>query len=257
MKTWLIQFKRNREIILKHREAFGKEIEESNGQITWKGIEDQVEQFAYYFDTAFNKMRADYRESLKEIEEIDHRIRREGQTDYSLNGRRNALEKRNNNLKEGKEDFYVYRYLSQVGFLPNYAFPSKVTSVRMLHKGEEEEISRDHAIAIREFAPLNTLYYGGLKYTIQTVSKVVDPSNRFMAVVCEDCEHVEKSGAGKQVPSNCPNCGSVWESQTPVSVMKFPKMRASKRNRITADEEERLKGGYKIIHSYKPTGKAE
>jgi len=167
------------------------------------------------------------------------------------------LEKRNNNLKEGKEDFYVYRYLSQLGFLPNYAFPSKVTSVRMLHKGEEEEISRGHAIAIREFAPLNTIYYGGLKYVVQTVSKEVDPTNKFMAVVCEDCEHVEKLGAGRQIPSNCPNCGSVWESQTPVSVMKFPKMRANKRNRITADEEERLEGGYKIIHSYKPTGKAE
>jgi hypothetical protein len=114
-----------------------------------------------------------------------------------LPGRRNALEKRNNNLKEGKEDFYVYRYLSQVGFLPNYAFPSKVTSVRMLHKGEEEEISRDHAIAIREFAPLNTLYYGGLEICSQTVSKEVDPTNKFMAVVCEDCEHVEKLSAGK------------------------------------------------------------
>jgi len=249
---------RNKPSILTNiREAFGKEIDDSNGQITWKGIEDQVEQFAYYFDTAFNKMRGDYRESLKEIEEIDVRIRNEGNTDYSLPGRRNALEKRNNNLKEGKEDFYVYRYLSQVGFLPNYAFPSKVTSVRMLHKGEEEEISRDHAIAIREFAPFNTLYYGGLKYVVQTVSKEVDPTNKFIAVVCEDCEHVEKLGAGRQIPSNCPNCGSVWESQTPVSVMKFPKMRAVKRNRITADEEERLKGGYKIIHSYKPTGKAE
>lgn len=248
----------NRDSILFNiREAFGKEVEDSNDQITWKSIEDQVDQFAYYFDTAFNRLREDYKESLKEIEEIDNRIRTEGNTDYSLPGRRNALEKRNNNLKEGIEDFYVYRYLSQVGFLPNYAFPSKVTSVRMLHKGEEEEISRDHAIAIREFAPLNTIYYGGLKYTIQSVSKEVDPTNRFMAVVCEDCEHVEKLGAGKPVPSNCPNCGSVWESQTPVNVMKFPKMRAIKRNRITADEEERLKGGYKIIHSYKPTGKAE
>lgn len=249
---------RNKQVILQNiREAFGKEVEDSNGMITWQSIEDQVDQFAYYFDTAFNKMREDYRESLKEIEEIDKRIRAEGNTDYSLPGRRNALEKRNNNLKEGKEDFYVYRYLSQVGFLPNYAFPSKVTSVRMLHKGEEEEISRDLAIAIREFAPLNTLYYGGLKYVIQTVSKEVDPSNKFQAVVCEDCEHVEKLSAGRQIPSNCPNCGSVLESQTPVNVMKFPKMRAIKRNRITADEEERLKGGYKIIHSYKPTGKAE
>jgi superfamily II DNA/RNA helicase len=249
---------RNKDAILGSiREAFGKEIEDSNGQITWQGIEDQVSQFAYYFDTAFNKMRADYRESLKEIEEIDNRIRIEGNSDYSLPGRRNALEKRNNNLKEGKEDFYVYRYLSQVGFLPNYAFPSKVTSVRMLHKGEEVEISRDNAVAIREFAPLNTLYYGGLKYVVQNVSKEVDPNNKFTAVVCDDCEHVEKLAAGKQLPSNCPNCGSVWESQTPVSVMKFPKMRSVKRNRITADEEERLKGGYKIVHSYKPTGKAE
>ena len=248
---------RNKDTILRNiNEAFSKEIDDSNDQITWKGIEDQVSQFVYYFDTAFNKMREDYRESLKEIEEIDNRIRTEGNTDYSLPGRRNALEKRNNNLKEGKEDFYVYRYLSQVGFLPNYAFPSKVTSVRMLHKGEEEEISRDNAIAIREFAPLNTLYYGGLKYVVESVSKEVDPTNKFMAVVCEDCEHVEKLGAGRQIPSNCPNCGSVWESQTPLSVMKFPKMRAKKRNRITADEEERLKGGYKIIHSYKPTGKA-
>jgi ATP-dependent helicase YprA (DUF1998 family) len=249
---------RNKERILKNiKEAFSKEIEDSDNMITWRNIEDQVEQFAYYFDCAFNKMREDYKESLKEIEEIDKRIRTEGNTDYSLPGRRNALEKRNNNLKEGKEDFYVYRYLSQVGFLPNYAFPSKVTSVRMLHKGEEEEISRDLAIAIREFAPLNTLYYGGLKYIVQSVSREVDPTNRFQAVVCEDCEHVEKLSPGKQFPSNCPNCGSVWESQTPVNVMKFPRMRAVKRNRITADEEERLKGGYKIIHSYKPTGKAE
>ncbi len=249
---------RNKNEILKNiKDAFGKEVEDSKGMITWKNIDDQVDQFVYYFDTAFNKMREDYRESLKEIEEIDKRIRTDGNTDYSLPGRRNALEKRNNNLKEGKEDFYVYRYLSQVGFLPNYAFPSKVTSVRMLHKGEEVEVSRDFAIAIRELAPLNTLYYGGLKYVIQTVSKEVDPTNKFRAVVCEDCEHIEKLSAGKQLPSNCPNCGSVWESQTPVNVMKFPKMRAVKRNRITADEEERLKGGYKIIHSYKPTGKAE
>ncbi|NJK97525.1 MAG: hypothetical protein HC905_23815, partial [Bacteroidales bacterium] len=257
-KDLVDSIQRNKESILQNiREAFGKEIDESNNQITWTAITDQVEQFAYYFDSAFNNMRADYRESLTEIEEIDNRIRTEGNPDYTLPARRNALEKRNNNLKEGKEDFYVYRYLSQVGFLPNYAFPSKVTSVRMLHKGEEVEISRDQAIAIREFAPLNTIYYGGLKYVVQTVSKEVDPSNRFRAIVCEDCEHIEKLSAVNHVPSNCPNCGAVWESHTPVNVMKFPKMRAIKRNRITADEEERLKGGYKIIHSYKPTGKAE
>jgi superfamily II DNA/RNA helicase len=248
---------RNRTNILKNiDEAFGKEIEESNGAITIQKIEDQVDQFAYYFDSAFDKMREDFRESLQEIEEIDHKIRVDGVTDYSLSGRRKALEDRNNNLKGGKEDFYVYRYLAQVGFLPNYAFPSKITSVRLLHKKDEDEISRDHAIAIREFAPHNSLYYGGLKYAIQSVSREVDPTNRFNVVVCDDCEHVENLGSSKTIPSNCPNCGSVWESQSLLGVMKFPKMRAVKRMRITADEEERLKGGYKIIHSYKPGSKA-
>jgi ribosomal protein S27E len=249
---------RNKTNILKNiKEAFGKEIEESDGAISWPMIENQVDQFAYYFDSAFVKMREDFRESLKEIEEIDHKIRVEGNQDYSLSGRRKALEDRNNNLKSGKEDFYVYRYLAQVGFLPNYAFPSKVTSVRLLHKGEEQEIARDHAIAIREFAPHNSLYYGGLKYNIQSVSRETDPTNRFNVVVCDDCEHVENLGSSKTIPSNCPNCGSVWESQSLLGVMKFPKMRAVKRNRITADEEERLKSGYKVIHSYKPGGKAK
>lgn len=258
MEDLVDSIERNKgEILTNVREAFGPEIDNSNGQITWPEVEQQIEEFAHYFDTAFNKMREDYRESYAEIEDIDVRIRADGDNDWSLNSRRKALEERNNNLKEGKQDFYVYRYLSQVGFLPNYAFPSKVTSVRFLHRGSEEEVSRDHSVAIRELAPLNTLYYGGLKYSIESISREVDPINRFSVVVCDDCEHVEKLGAARDIPSNCPNCGSVWESQTARPVMKFPKMRARKRNRITADEEERLKGGYKIIHSYRPSAKAE
>ncbi len=117
---------RNKDSILKNiKEAFGKEIDQSNGQITWKGIEDQVGQFAYYFDTAFNKIREDYRESLKEIEAIDNRIRTEGNTDYSLPGRRNALEKRNNNLKEGKEVFLCVSFLITSWLFTQLRFPFK------------------------------------------------------------------------------------------------------------------------------------
>jgi superfamily II DNA or RNA helicase len=249
---------RNRDKIIQNiTDAYSNEITASNGSITMAMIEEQVDQFTYYLDRAFNKLRGDYRESVAEIKEIDKKIRDEGNKDYSLSSRRKALEERNNNLKSGSADFYVYRYLSQEGFLPNYAFPLKNSSARLLYKGEEIDISRDHSVAIREFAPLNTLYYGGLKYVFQAVSREVDPNASSPVLVCPDCEYIHKLRQGEIKPSNCVNCGSVWDSVDEYRTMQFPKMRAIKRNRITADEEDRLKGGYKIVHSYKPTSKAQ
>lgn len=238
------------------KEAFGKEIENSERQITWKDVNEQVDQFVYNFDIAFNKMRNDYRESLKEILEINKMKINDKAHDFVLSSRREALEKRNENIKNGKEEFYVFRYLSQVGFLPNYAFPQKTTSIKFLHQKEEEELVRDQKIAIREFAPHNTIYFGGLKYAVQSVSKETDPNNIISTAVCPDCEHIELLSNTAPFPTNCPNCGTVWESNTPIAALKFPRMRGARRTRITAEEEERLKGGYKIINSYKPTSKA-
>lgn len=238
------------------KEAFGKEIEDSERQITWNEVEEQIGEFVYRFDRAFDKMRSDYRESLKEILEINKMKIDDKAHDFVLSSRREALEKRNENIKNGKEEFYVYRYLSQVGFLPNYAFPQKVTSIKFLHQKEEEELVRDQNIAIREFAPHNTLYFGGLKYAVQYVSKETDPNNVISTAVCPDCEHIELLSNSSPFPTNCPNCGTVWESNRPIAALKFPRMRGERRTRITADEEERLKGGYKIINSYKPTSKA-
>ncbi len=247
----------NKQKILQNiREAFGKEIENSDKQITWKEVEEQLDEFVYRFDRAFDKMRSDYRESLKEILEINKMKIDDKAHDFVLSSRREALEKRNENIKNGKEEFYVYRYLSQVGFLPNYAFPQKITSIKFLHQKEEEELVRDQNIAIREFAPHNTLYFGGLKYAVQYVSKETDPNNVISTAVCPDCEHIELLSNTSPFPTNCPNCGAVWEANRPIAALKFPRMRGERRTRITADEEERLKGGYKIINSYKPTSKA-
>jgi len=247
----------NRTLILENiKEAFGKEIEGSEGMITWQDINEQVDQFTYNFDMAFNKLRDDYRENLKEILEINKMRLEDKAHDFQLSSRREALEKRNENLKNGKEDFYVYRYLSQVGFLPNYAFPQKISSVKFLHKKDEEELVRDQNIAIREFAPHNTIYYGGQKFNIKAVSRETDPNNVVSVALCPDCENVEMITSSSGLPSNCPNCGSVWEGVRPVPALKFPRMKAFRQTRITSDEEERLRGGYKIIHSYKPTSKA-
>jgi len=247
----------NREKINENiKEAFGKEIDESEGIITWEFVNEQVDQFVYNFDIAFNKLRDDYRESLKEILEINKMRLEDKAYDFVLSSRREALEKRNENLKNGKEEFYVYRYLNQVGFLPNYAFPQKISSIKFLHQKEEAELVRSQNIAIREFAPHNTIYYGGQKYNNKYASKETDPNNILNVAVCPDCEHVEMLRSAGTLPDNCPNCGSVWDSIKAIPVLKFPRMRATRQTRITADEEERLKSGYKIVHSYKPTSKA-
>jgi len=248
----------NREKINENiQEAFGKEIDESGGLITWDYVNELVDQFVYNFDMAFNKLREDYRESLREILEINKMRLEDKAHDYVLSSRREALERRNENLKTGKEDFYVYRYLSQTGFLPNYAFPQKISSIKFLHQKEEAELVRDQKVALREFAPHNTIYYGGQKYNNRFAGKETDPNNILNIAVCPDCEHIEVLPSAVNLPSNCPNCGSVWDSVRTIPALKFPRMRAIRQTRITADEEERLKSGYKIIHSYKPTSKAD
>lgn len=238
-------------------EAFGVEIEESGGLITREFVNGLVDQFVYNFDVAFNKLREDYRESLREILEINKMRLEDRAHDYVLSSRREALEKRNENLKNGKEEFYVYRYLSQVGFLPNYAFPRRINSIKFLHQKEEAELVRDQNIALREFAPHNTIYYGGQKYINKFASRETDPNNILNVAVCPECEHIEVLQSAAGIPSNCPNCGSVWDSVRAIPVLKFPRMRATRQTRITADEEERLKSGYKIVHSYKPTSRAD
>jgi replicative superfamily II helicase len=239
------------------QEAFHKEIEASNGVITYAAIEEQVEHFVNHLDNAFEKLRSDFRECHSEIQELDKQIREKDKARYNyLNSRRSALERRSEDMKNGKNSFYIYRYLSQVGFLPNYAFPTKVKSIKFQNEGEEVEIVRDQIIALRELAPNNTIYYSGQKIVIEQVSRESDTSNVTDIVVCENCNHIEDLGSGNK-PSNCPTCGEIWESHHKIKAIDFPRMYGRKRMRITAEEEERSKSGYKIHHSYKRTQKAQ
>lgn len=249
--------KQKDEILTNIREAFHKEIEASNGVITYTAIEEQVINFVNHLDNAFEKLRSDFRECYLEIQDLDQQIREKDKARYTyLTSRRTALERRSEDMKNGKNSFYIYRYLSQTGFLPNYAFPTKVKSIKFQHEGEEVEIVRDQIIALRELAPNNTIYYSGQKIMIEQVSRESDTSNMTSIVVCENCNHIEDIGSGNK-SSNCPTCGEIWESHHSVKAIDFPRMYGRKRMKITAEEEERSKSGYIIHHSYKRTNNAK
>lgn len=236
--------------------AFGTEINNSEGVLSLNKINDWIDSFVYNFDQKFEKLRKDYREALDEINSINQRRQRGEQIDNYTNSRRAALEKRNKQIMDGESDYYVFKYLSQVGFLPNYAFPTKIASLRFQHQGEEVELIRDHIISLTEFAPQNTIYYSGQKFMVEYVGKESNIENVEQIVVCENCNHIEVIRSDRGIPSNCLTCGDVWDSQRPYASVYFPRMIARKKLRITSEEEERTKGGYNIIHSYRPTNKA-
>ena len=62
-------------------------------------------------------------------------------------------------MREGGKGFYTYRYLGSQGFLPNYAFPSRSTTVSFFDNAND--LSRNTVLALREYAPGNSIYYRG------------------------------------------------------------------------------------------------
>jgi hypothetical protein len=236
--------------------AFGDEIDSSDGEISREEILNQIDGFVDNMNSAFDKLRSDYLESVREINNLDIIIRRENQADNTAHQiRRTALENRNQRIKAGGDDFYTYRYLSQVGFLPNYAFPIMTSQLRFLHNKQEESVSRDHLIALREFAPLNTVYYEGQKYVVEHVSREVNLDVMEDFIICDTCGYIEKLRTGDMRPTNCSFCGDTMDTVHPVKALYFPRMRARRRMRINSEEEERAKSGYDVRHSYRSTNK--
>jgi ribosomal protein L37AE/L43A len=250
--------KRRSEIMEAIREAFGKEIEGSGGRLSIIKVGQEVEYFVACLNEALNQLRQDYHESRTEIAEISKQINELGRAhEPGLHSRRKALEQRNQNIRNGEGDFYLYRYLSQVGFLPNYAFPTKVFSVLFQHEDKLEQITREQIIGLSEFGPFNVLYFSGLKYHIQSVSREADIDNFANLLICQHCEQVEELTTAGTRPTNCRCCGEVLDASAEVRAIQFPKMFARRQMRITADEEERMKSGYKIIHTHFVSSKAE
>ncbi len=245
-----------KQIIKNIHDAFDNEISSAT-TITMHAIESQIDNFTINLNESLNILRQDYKESKDEINHLTKLIQDEGQAhNFYYVTRRQALEKRNEDLRQGKGDFYMYRYLSQVGFLPNYAFPTKIKSVKFLYNKEERELVRDQIIAMNEFSPFNTLYYSGQKFLVERVSKESDINSQVKLIICEHCNYIEEVSEGKPVPSNCKSCGNVYLEPYRVNAIQFPRMQAQRKMRITAEEEERSKSGYKIIHSYTKSKKA-
>ncbi len=155
-------------------------------------------------------------------------------------------------------DFYSYRYFATEGFLPGYNFPRlPVTAYipgRQKGKGQEEYLSRARFIAISEFGPRSVVYHEGNRYR---VSRIVLPreeggSRTRSAQFCEVCGY---GHFGDRLDVDlCDRCGAILNATTSRrfdNLLRLESVSTYQVDRISCDEEERLRLGYEIQTIYR------
>ena len=241
-------------IIFNIRAAFANELAQDDEILRQIDLDKQIEQFIEHLDVAFEPLRMDYYESEQEIHDLDRPIRQGDQANNEfIQARRKALENRNQNIREGNDEFNTYSYLSGVGFLPNYAFPRKTIQLRFYYDQKEDSLYRDQQIALSEYAPNNTIYYNGQKFLVDQISREADINSRQTFIICNSCNYAESLKSEKEKPSNCKSCGNPLDNVHTIDALPMPRMRARRTTKITSEEEERSRAGFEIIQSYNPT----
>jgi superfamily II DNA/RNA helicase len=148
-------------------------------------------------------------------------------------------------------EFYPYRYLAAEGFLPGYNFTKLPVRVFIPSQGDfqGDYISRPRAIALSEFGPDNVIYYNANKYRVKQLVSMTDISNSLVAAKASMHSGYLFMGAElsadvcpiTQRPLNTTNDTRAFQH-----LIELNECRAKAIERITCDEEYRLREGYKI-----------
>jgi SOS-response transcriptional repressor LexA len=230
------------QIIASALAAFGPQLAALS--IERADLERHVDQFVDRLDQAFESFRDEYAGLVGEMQTIQQQMTF-GKVDRDDEIRVRAIAGRLSDMREGNGDYYVYRYLGSRGFLPNYAFPRRAS--RAFFTDRQESVSRSPALAIRDFAPLNSVYYGKRRYQIQRAQvRARGQATTWARLKTCLCGHYF---LGEQVAqaAACPNCGRDLMAQHALELgLELPDMVARQRGRIAADEEERQRRGFDV-----------
>ncbi|MER5802790.1 protein kinase domain-containing protein [Streptomyces mirabilis] len=227
-------------------------------------IQDRVRTVPERFDQAFDRWRQLFRAALD-----DQYIQNKRRLDYSLtesdriraNARRREAETQLNLLmnesadsKSVLSDFNPYRYLASEGFLPGYSFPRLPLAAYIptigRRRGEGDYLQRPRFLAIREFGPGALIYHEGARYQVTRIQLPPDSSGDLAtseARRCAQCGYHHDPG---QRQDRCEMCGEPLGSAT-YGLLHLHTVYTTRRERISSDEEERRRAGYKLQTSYR------
>jgi len=234
-------------------EAFAGEIEHFDW-FTPEWVAETISNFVDDLDQALDYWRTEYHSLYQEGRQIEnHLLTIQG--DKARNDRMQVISAKLTSMRNGKGDWYVYRYLGSQGFLPGYAFPPQ--SVYLAFNNSEDEIGRNPVIALSEYAPGNYIYYRGSSYKIigaraQTLNLM--PSTQ-KVLICPACERVYL-GDEDTNRARC-NCGQDLSLIHAETGMAMCNMYARPDAKISSDEEERRRLGYDITTHFRGGGYAQ
>ena len=223
-------------------------------------LDEALVQVGRRFDDACDRWRGLYRAALRQ-RDLQHRIisdaSRSADDKKKARRLRAEAEAQIELLTEAKNaiqsDFYSYRYFASEGFLPGYNFPRLPLSAFIPGRRQksDEFVSRPRFLAISEFGPRAIVYHEGSRYRINKVILTPERDTQGDEVVttsikqCGECGYLHPGRDGEG-PDLCEHC------HAPLQLVLAPLFRmqnvATKRaDKISSDEEERLRLGYEIV----------
>ncbi len=154
------------------------------------------------------------------------------------------------NISDRREetDFYPYRYLGSAAFTPGYNFPRLPVRALLKIGNETETIDRPRFLGLAEFGPSNIIYHEGRRHQVTGLLLGAGglEGRTVSARLCTHCGYAHREG--EVTNSHCAYCKIelAGNSETPTKLFAMAVVRASARQRISSEEEERRREGYEI-----------